>query len=78
MQRIAEIICERGVPSVFIESSVPPQTIEAVVAAAAALGCDVTVGGELFSDAAGSAGPVEGTYLGMLRHNIDTSADGLS
>ena len=78
VQRIAEIICERGVPAVFIESSVPPQTIEAVVAAADALGCDVTVGGELFSDAAGSEGTVEGTYLGMVRHNIDTIADGLS
>jgi len=72
VERIAELIADRGVRSVFIESSVPQQTIDAVVAAAADRGHEVEVGGELFSDAAGEEGTPEGTYVGMLRANIDT------
>lgn len=77
VDRIAEIIAERGVRSVFVESSVPRQTIEAVVAAAQQKGQDVEIGGELFSDAAGEDGTPEGTYVGMVRANIDTITEGL-
>lgn len=77
VDRIAEIIAEREVRSVFVESSVPRQTIEAVVAAARQKGQDVEIGGELFSDAAGEDGTPEGTYVGMVRANIDTITEGL-
>jgi len=30
------------------------------------------IGGELFSDAMGDAGSYEGTYIGMIDHNITT------
>jgi len=52
--------------------SVPPRNIEAVQAAVASRGFEVSIGGELFSDAMGNAGTMEGTYIGMVRHNIDT------
>ena len=61
----------------FIESSVPRQTIEAVIAAAERKGAAPRIGGELFSDSAGAAGTPEGTYAGMVRHNVDTIVDGL-
>ena len=77
VERIAELIADRGVRSVFIESSVPQQTIDAVIAAARDRGHEVEVGGELFSDAAGEEGTPEGTYVGMLRANIDTVAEAL-
>jgi len=56
---------------------VPVRNIEAVQAAVAARGWQVAVGGELYSDAMGSAGTPEGTYVGMVRHNIDTIVRGL-
>jgi manganese/zinc/iron transport system substrate-binding protein len=56
---------------------VSPQTIEAVLAAAAERGQRAEVGGELFADAAGDEGTPEGTYVGMVRHNIDAIAAGL-
>jgi manganese/zinc/iron transport system substrate-binding protein len=60
------------VKAVFIESSVPRKNIDALVEGARAKGLDVTVGGELYSDAMGEAGTYEGTYVGMLDHNITT------
>ena len=72
VQKLAEFIVERRVPAMFVESSVPRQSIKAVQAAVKAKGFDVDIGGELFSDAMGSPGTPQGTYIGMVRHNIDT------
>ncbi len=77
VQRIAKVIADRDVKAAFIESSVPRQTIDAVLAAARRLGAEVRIGGELFSDAAGDPGTAEGTYVGMVRANADTIAQGL-
>ena len=55
----------------------PPRTIEAVQAAVRAQGFDVQIGGELFSDAMGDPGTEEGTYVGMVRHNVDTIVNSL-
>ena len=73
---LADFIAERRIPALFIESSVPVRNIEAVQAAVRARGFEVVIGGELFSDAMGSAGTPEGTYIGMVRHNIDTIVAG--
>jgi manganese/zinc/iron transport system substrate-binding protein len=72
IQALADVIIERRVPAIFIESTISPRTIEAVQQAASAGGQEVTIGGELFSDAMGEPGTPEGTYIGMMRHNIDT------
>lgn len=80
LQRINEIvdlIVDRKLPAVFIESSVPRDTIDAVVQGAAARGHQIKIGGELFSDALGSTGTYEGTYIGMLDHNFTTVARAL-
>ncbi|GIW11725.1 MAG: manganese transporter [Dehalococcoidia bacterium] len=72
VRELAAFLCSRGIKAVFIESSIPPAAIEAVQRAAQANGCSVGLGGELYSDALGPEGSPAGTYLGMLRHNIDT------
>jgi manganese/zinc/iron transport system substrate-binding protein len=72
VQALAEFIATRRIPAIFIESSVPVRNVEAVQAAVRARGFEVVIGGELFSDAMGDWGTVEGTYIGMVRHNIDT------
>jgi manganese/zinc/iron transport system substrate-binding protein len=72
VQDLVGFIVERRIPALFIESSVPVRTIEAVQSAVRARGFDVTIGGELFSDAMGTPGTPEGTYIGMVTHNIDT------
>jgi len=77
VQRVAKLLAERDVRAAFVESSVPRQTIEAVLAAARQQGGDARIGGELFADAAGDEGTPEGTYVGMVRANADTIAEGL-
>jgi manganese/zinc/iron transport system substrate-binding protein len=72
VQGLAGFIAERRIPAIFVESSVPQRTIEAVQAAVRDRGFEVAIGGQLFSDAMGDAGTPEGTYAGMVRHNIDT------
>jgi len=72
VQALVDFVVERDIKALFIESSVPRGTIEAVQAAVEARGNQVTIGGELFSDAMGQAGTPEGTYQGMVRHNVDS------
>jgi manganese/zinc/iron transport system substrate-binding protein len=77
VQRVADFIAERRIPAVFVESSVPQQTIRAVQEAVRSRGFDVEIGGQLFSDAMGDAGTPEGTYPGMVLHNVRTIANAL-
>lgn len=74
---LADLISERRIPAIFVESSVPTRFIEAVQAAVRARGYEVSIGGSLFSDAMGDPGTPEGTYPGMVRHNIDTIVEAL-
>ncbi len=72
VQRITNLLSQRKIKAVFVESSVPRRTVEAVVQGSKAKGHPITIGGELFSDAMGKSGTPEGTYIGMVRHNVDT------
>ena len=72
VQALVQFIVERRIPAMFVETSVPRRSIEAVQAAVKAKGFSVEIGGQLFSDAMGASGTPEGTYIGMVRHNIDT------
>ncbi|MDQ5824574.1 MAG: zinc ABC transporter substrate-binding protein [Chloroflexota bacterium] len=72
VQGLTNLIVERQIKAIFVESSVPQATIEAVREAAQSKGWNVNIGGTLFSDAMGNEGTPEGTYVGMVRHNVDT------
>lgn len=77
IRRLVDLITARRVKAVFIESSVPRRNIDAVVEGCRARGHDVAVGGTLFSDAMGEAGTPEGTYVGMVRANVNTIVEAL-
>ncbi len=78
VQDLADFIVERRTPSIFVESSVSPRMIQAVEEAVRSRGFDVGIGGSLFSDAMGDPDTPEGTYVGMVRHNVDTIVEGLT
>ncbi|KAB8139223.1 manganese transporter [Gracilibacillus oryzae] len=73
-----QIIQEYNVPAIFVESSINPDSIEAVIQGAADQGIELSLGGELFSDAMGDPESEEGTYLGMYRHNVNTIYEALN
>lgn len=71
-EEIQDMIVERKIPAVFVESAVAPKTIEALVEPCRAKGWDLKIGGNLYADALGAAGTSDETYAGMLRHNVET------
>lgn len=77
INNLVDYIVRHRVKAVFIESSVSPKNIRAVIDGAKSRGHEVVIGGTLFSDAMGEAGTYEGTYIGMLDHNITTVARAL-
>jgi manganese/zinc/iron transport system substrate-binding protein len=77
VQKLAAFIIEKNVKAIFVESSVPKRTIEALQAAVKSKGHNVVIGGTLYSDALGNAGTVEGTYVGMFEYNVNTIVNAL-
>lgn len=77
VQKLAAFIIEKNVKAIFVESSVPKRTIEALQAAVKSKDHEVTIGGTLYSDALGDAGTIEGTYIGMFEYNVNTIVNAL-
>jgi manganese/zinc/iron transport system substrate-binding protein len=78
INRIVDLLVKRQIPAVFVESSVSDKNVKALIEGAAARGHRVRIGGELFSDAMGPPGTYEGTYVGMIDHNITVIARALN
>ncbi|MFD3190045.1 metal ABC transporter solute-binding protein, Zn/Mn family [Sedimentitalea sp. HM32M-2] len=74
---LVDLLVDRGITAVFVESSVSDRSIRALIEGAAAKGHKVQIGGELFSDAMGPEGTYEGTYVGMIDHNVTVIASAL-
>lgn len=70
INELVEFIALRQVKAVFVETSVDPRNVRALIEGCAARGHAVTVGGSLYSDAMGAADTPEGTYVGMVRKNV--------
>jgi manganese/zinc/iron transport system substrate-binding protein len=74
---LVDVLVERDIRAVFVETSVSDRNIRALIEGAAAEGHEVRIGGSLFSDAMGPENTYEGTYLGMIDHNVTTIARAL-
>ena len=77
INQLVDLLVDRKVRAVFVESSVPRKNIDSLVEGSRSRGHEVAIGGELYSDAMGPDGSYEGTYIGMLDHNITLVARGL-
>ncbi|MDQ3439335.1 MAG: zinc ABC transporter substrate-binding protein [Planctomycetota bacterium] len=72
LNKLVQFIVDTDVKAVFVESSVAEKNVRALIEGAKARGKSVTIGGTLFSDAMGNEGSYEGTYVGMIDHNVTT------
>ncbi len=72
INRLVDFLVERKIGAIFVETSVSDKNVEALVEGCRSRGHTVKIGGRLFSDAMGDEGTPEGTYEGMVRHNVDT------
>ncbi|MFC7333924.1 metal ABC transporter solute-binding protein, Zn/Mn family [Rhodocista pekingensis] len=77
IEELVALLADRKVPAVFVETSVSERNVRALVDGAAARGHTVAIGGSLYSDAMGAPGSYEGTYVGMIDHNVTTIARAL-
>jgi len=77
VNELVRFLVDRKIKAVFVESSVSDQNVRSLLEGCRASGHEVVIGGELFSDAPGPEGTPEGTYEGMIRHNVDTIANAL-
>jgi len=77
IEDLVSFLVERKIPAVFVETSVSEKNVRALIEGARARGHEVRIGGSLFSDAMGAAGRYEGTYVGMIDHNVTTVARAL-
>lgn len=77
INRLVDLLVERKIPAVFVESTVASKNVMALIEGAASKGHEVIIGGELFSDAMGEPGTYEGSYIGMIDHNATTVARAL-
>lgn len=74
---LVDFITKNKIKAVFVETSVPQRAINAVVEGCRKSGFDVKIGGNLYSDAMGEEGTPEGTYVGMVRANVNTIVEAL-
>jgi manganese/zinc/iron transport system substrate-binding protein len=77
INRLVDLIVAKKLPAVFVETSVSDKNVRSLVEGAASKGWTVRIGGSLFSDAMGAPGTYEGTYIGMIDHNVTTIARAL-
>lgn len=75
--RVRELVLERGVKAIFVESSVSDKGVTALREGVAQSGGSLAIGGTLYSDAMGEPGTPEGTWIGMFEHNVRTIAEAL-
>ena len=72
LNNLVKFLVERKIEAVFVETSVAEKNVKALIEGAHARGAKVEIGGKLFSDAMGPSGTYEGTYIGMIDHNVTT------
>src|SRR5690554_5268703 len=70
IRRVAQLMVDRQIPALFLESTINPRTVTAVLEAVEQRGGTAEVGSELYADALGTLGEQEGTYVGMVMHNV--------
>ncbi|WP_211746543.1 zinc ABC transporter substrate-binding protein [Paenibacillus sp. Marseille-Q4541] len=77
VSELRDFLVDNKIKAVFVESSISPKAMEAIVAGAEEKGHAVSIGGQLYSDAMGQEGTEEGTYIGMVKHNTKTIVEAL-
>jgi manganese/zinc/iron transport system substrate-binding protein len=74
---MVNFLTERKIKAVFVETSVPAKSLEAVLEGCSRRGHQIRIGGHLYSDAMGEKGSPEGTYIGMVEANVAAMVGGL-
>ncbi len=77
VNNLINLIIERKIKAIFVESSVPKKQIDVIVESCKAQGHQLVIGGTLYSDAMGAPQTPEGNYIGMVTHNVSVIVNSL-
>lgn len=72
LKNLIDYVKLKNLKSVFIETSVNPKLLEQISSET-----DAKIGGTLYSDSIGNEGTTEGTYIGAVKHNVNTIVNAL-
>lgn len=72
VKNLIDFIKAKKLKSVFIETSVNPKLLEQISSET-----NAKIGGTLFSDSIGNEDSPEGTYIGAVKHNVNTIVNAL-
>lgn len=78
VSNLVNFIVTHQIPAVFVESSVSDRSLKAVLEGVRKRGGHVHIGGHLLADALGGDNTPEGTYIGMVKHNVNTIVKALA
>jgi manganese/zinc/iron transport system substrate-binding protein len=76
--KVVNFIVEHKIPTIFIESSIPPKTMQAIQQQVQSLGFNINISDELYSDSLSPNNGPSATYLDMIEYNLNTIINGLS
>lgn len=71
--RVNQLIKDRNIPAIFIESTINPKLMEQI-----SRENNISIGGKLFADSLGDENSPANTYINLLKNNANTIADALS
>ncbi|MBS9402232.1 zinc ABC transporter substrate-binding protein [Halomonas sp. TRM85114] len=77
IESLVDLLVVRDIGAIFVETSVSDRNIRALIEGAEARDHQVHIGGVLYSDAMGPLDSYEGTWLGMIDHNVSVIAKAL-
>jgi len=77
INRLVDLVVDRGIPAIFVETSVSDRNVEALREGARARGHEVALGGRLHSDSLGGPGSGAETLEEALTANVATIVRGL-
>lgn len=72
LKNLIDYVKQKDLKSVFIETSVNPKLLEQISSET-----NAKIGGTLYSDSIGNEGTPEGTYIGAVKHNVNTVVNAL-
>lgn len=77
IENLVTFIASQKIRAVFIESSIAPRSMQALINAVAARGWQIELGSELFSDALGDSTTGANSYSAMIEHNVSAIVSAL-
>ncbi|RAI91475.1 metal ABC transporter solute-binding protein, Zn/Mn family [Algoriphagus yeomjeoni] len=75
---LVSFIVERNIHAVFAEQTISPKAIEAVVAGCANQNHEIKLAGPLYTDSLGAPESPAGTYIGMVKTNVQVIFESLT